>query len=313
MLDHIHDPLGTKITPDMRDAARLEKKACDDLANEDLSCLPDSAFAYAIEFGDRYYPCHTPGHLALSRAYLHGHPEGLSKKEFDAVSSYLEDAAAAFGLPPWEQCAMGKPEDPPDESRQLADDMFDFERNYRRMYIDSRRRIANSLFARAEALGRAASLPGIVVRYSRRHLRPDYMRAIEDRRGRFAEGSPMRDELLGIGMGARAMGAGALLSALKRFDEENGLTAHYDDDLLDPYLGLLGDGPAPPASVYRDGDREVFEDDVEPGRLKGVLKDLIDDKLIQALCLNFANAMDRLRPEMKTVVMRAVARPRARP
>jgi hypothetical protein len=303
MLDHIHDPLGSKFTPDMRDLVQI--KEAEDLANEDLSTLPDSSFALAVEFGDRYYPCHTPEHLALSRAYLHKYPDGMDRETFGKVASYMEDAASAFSLPPWSGGLNGGVETS-DGLEQLLEDMFDFERNYRRMYVESRRSAANALRRRAEALCPHQGLPHIIIRYSGRHLRPDYMRAFDARRGLFADGSPMRNKVIQIGLSARDVDAETLVAMLKRFDEENGLTARYDDDLLDPYLGLLGDEPPPPREVYRDGDRRLCEEDVAQTRLHEKLKNVVDDRVIRALSNDFGDAMSRLSPGLRVVILKAL-------
>jgi len=300
MIDHIHDPLAQKFTFDMREASALTKTACDDLANEDLSSLPDSAFACCVEFGDRYYPCHTPEHAALSRVYLHGHPP--KGESFSKIAAYLEDVAAAFGLPPWNPIKQAA--ESVDETQKLAEDMMDFEKNYKRMFIESRRSAALNLRERAESLNKTASLPFIVQRYAGRFLRPDFMNAIADRQDYFPSGSPERVLLLNIGM--KADDAADLVSRLRQFDENNGLTAHYDGDLLDPCLGLLGDEPPPPKSIFREGDCELFENDLALENLKSKLKDLVSDKIIQALNLDFADAIEKVKPELKVVILKAV-------
>ena len=310
MIDHIHDPLASKFTYDMRDSSGLTKVACDDLANEDLSSLPDSAFAHPIQFGERFYPCHTPEHVTLSRAYLHKYPDGMSAETFGKVAAHLEDAAEAFGLNPWSDEFLKQAEDPVDEVHQLATDMLDFERNYRQMMVDSRRNTALSLYKRAESLDKTASLPYIVRRYAFRHLKPDYMQAIEDRRRHFADRSPMWDRLFHIGRNARALGVENVLRMLREFDEENGLTAHYDGSLLDPYLSLLGDEPPPPACVYRDGDCEICDDDITPENLRAKLGDLVNGPIIQALGMDFCDAIEKVRPEIKVVIIRAIAKPK---
>jgi len=310
MLDHLHDPLHQHFTSDMLEAVNLQlemclqsmtKIACEDAANEKLDDLPDSAFADSNGI-QRYFPIHTPEHIALSRAYLYKYADEVDRRK---VADILEDAASAFGLAAWEPGFIKvAQEDPIDELHQLAVDMKEFSDKYKQLTVDERAKTAQCLYARAESMDKVASLPAIAVAYSQRYLRPDYARAFDDRRRYFHERSPERTWLLQKSLDAKSMAVGDLVRALCNFDDRHGLSAYYDNALLDPYLALLGGPPPPDAPAWSGDGFEVMTSDLEPSNLKERLGDLVSDNILKTLHCAFGDSIEKMNPNLKIIVLR---------
>ena len=238
--DHIHDQLGkyrigviSDIMPD------FIKEAEETIVSQDLTKLADGAFAYS-DGVNRYFPIHTPEHTWLSHAYFEKFANEIDQPLRDTVKARISDAFEAFALPENSIVKIAAEEDEIDSLHVLSMEMNKFINNYKRLPVVERRAKAKEIVHQAYALGKHHHMHQMVKHYASDHFGKDYETAFAKRMGYFHHGTPERHTLLEMQHDAKNHVPENVAKALMHFDSKAGLDKMYDNELEDPFLGLLG-------------------------------------------------------------------------
>ena len=251
--DHTHDQLGkyrvgviSDIMPD------FIKVAEDAIVSEDLTKLAYGAFAYS-DGVNRYFPIHTPEHTWMSHAYFEKFASEFGEQERLEIQGRIQDAFEAFELPENSIVKIAAEEDEIDSLHVLSMEMNKFIDQYKKLSVPDRRLKAKEILHQAYSLGRHKNMHEMVQRYSADHFAKNYESAFADRMGFFHHGAPERSHLLEMQADAKNHVPENVAKALLHFDRKLGLDKMYDNELQDPFLGLLGNDAGAEDPISCDG------------------------------------------------------------
>lgn len=303
-IDHIHDQLGkyrvgviSDIMPD------FIKEAEDVIVSEDLTKLADGAFAYSDGI-NRYFPIHTKEHTWLSHAYFEKCASTLDEQTAKIIQGRISDAFVAFGLPENSIVKIAAEEDEIDALHSLSIEMNKFIHHFKMLPIEERRKKAKEILHKAYSLNHHDHMHEMVKRYAADHLHPHYEHAFTDRMAYFHHNSPERGMLLEMQEEARNHVPEKLAKALLHFDNKTGLNKMYDNELDDPFLGLLDPKPIE-EDVFRCGEHVVL-----PSRLRNFnyddLSEDFENDFVEKLKHDPIKALHEAPEHVKIIVIRRV-------
>ena len=303
-MDHIHDQLGKyRIGSIFDNLPDMVKSAEDKIVSEDLSKLADSLFAYSDGI-NRYFPIHTPEHLYFSRVYFEKCADTLEDKVRHDISIRIEDAWKFHELPELTITKEASHEDEIDAIHHLAIALHEFMNNYKKLPIHQRREKAKELAHHAFSLGKQHGLSEIIKRYAGNTLRKDHGEAFAKRMQFFRHGSNEKNMLMRMQEETPKVNPEHAAKALSIFDERSGLNHMYDNELEDPYLGLLSGEEQAEETLDFEGHK-VF-----PSKLKNFcydgLKEELDEELINNLKSNPIETLNKLNPHVRIIVIKHV-------
>ena len=305
--DHIHDQLGKyrigvieELMPD------FIKEAEDKIVSEDLSKLANGAFAYSDGI-NRYFPIHSAEHTWLSHAYFEKFASEIPEEDRSAVKSRIEDAYAAFELPTDNIVKLAEEaplEDEVDSLHSLSIEMNHFISNYRKINIHERRRVAQALLHKAYALGKHSNIHDTIRTYAGDGLSHNYPHAFADRMRHFKSGSPERQILMDLQDETPKCGCPERAAkALARFDVKTGLDHLYDNELDDPYRGILS--PHVSEDLIEMDGHKLF-----PSHIKNFDYSSLNEILSEALMEGFKNnpieTLQHAHPHVRMIIVKKI-------
>jgi hypothetical protein len=302
--DHIHDQIGKYrvgvIVDSMPD---FVKEAEEKIVTEDLTKLPDGAFAYS-DGVNRFFPIHTPEHTWLSHAYFEKFASQIDESIRSEIEDRIDDAYLAFELPLNNLVKFASQEDHIDALHSLSIEMNNFIDNYKRLPVRQRRNKAKEILARAFALGKAEHMHDLIKQYAGHNLNPNYSQAFASRMKYFKENAPERKILMQMQDEVPNHLAERVAEALQIFDEKTGLHKYYDNEIMDPYYELLSPGEISESPIYFDGEA------ILPSKLKNFdhtsLSDILNDHLLGGLKLDPINTLKNMNPNVRIIVIKRI-------
>lgn len=302
--DHVHDQLGKhrigiidEIMPD------FIKEAEERIVTEDLSKLADGAFAYSDGL-NRRFPIHTAEHTWLSHAYFEKFASEIDEQSRGEVGERIHDAFKAFGLPENSMVKIAAQEDEIDALHELSIEMNKFVNNLRSLSIEERRKRAQQILHHAFSLGKHEHVHDSVKRYASNNLNPHYAHAFAKRMQYFHHDTPERKMLLDMQMETPKHVPELVAKALALFDQKQGLHKLYDNELEDPYFGILSHEKQCENDLEFDGHK------VAPSKLHNFdysgLGELLNDEVIEKLKSNPIDTIRSMEPHVRIIVVRRV-------
>lgn len=300
--DHMHDQLGKYRVGVIAEAMPdFVKEAEEKIVSEDLTKLADGAFAYSDGL-NRYFPIHNKEHTWLSHAYFEKFAEQIPEQDRESVKARISDACEAFSLPEENmvKSASVSNEDEIDELHSLLIEMNKFVTNYKRLNIEERRQVAKHLLHQAYALGKQSNIHDVIKTYAGDGLNKDYPHAFAKRMAYFGDHSPER-ELLSKMQEETPTCPEKAARALAKFDSNTSLDRLYDNELDDPYRGILNPH-VPEDMMEMDGCKLL------PSKVKNFdyssLSEIISDALMEAFKANPIEALQNVKPHVRMIIVK---------
>jgi hypothetical protein len=302
--DHIHDQLGKYRVGVISDfIPDFVKQAEETIVSEDITKLADGAFAYSDGI-NRYFPLHTPEHTWFSHYYFEKFASQIEEPLRQEIQGRIQDAFTAFNLPENSMVKIAAEEDEIDALHVLSMEMNKFIDNYKKLSVADRRIKAKEILHKAFSLGHHNHMHEMVKRYAADNLHKNYERAFMDRMRYFHHGTPERESLLGMQEEAPKHVPENVAKALLHFDHKTGLEKMYDNELDDPFLGLLD---------FNKGEEEPFicgEHKILPSHLKNFDYNKLDgdfeNDFIEKLKADPIHALHEAPEGVKIIVIRRI-------
>lgn len=303
--DHIHDQLGRYRVGAINEAMPdFIKQAEEQIVSEDLEKLADGCFAYS-DGVNRYFPIHKAEHVWFSNAYFEKFANELDEQDAKLVRERIQDAYKTFELPEFTISKTASEEDEMDALHSLSIELNKFIDDHKRYPIEERRERAKEILHHAHSLGKQSSLHDSVYRYAGDHFRKDYGHAFADRMKYFPHNAPERETLLGMQEESESHIPELVAKALGVFDKKTGLHKHYDQELEDPYAGLLS-----PFEADNEDNINFGEESVPLHKIKkfdfDTLKEILSDELLEKMKSNPVDCLREAHPSIRMIVVRKI-------